>query len=274
MTSHFRLSWFSNTGIDVRFSLKGILLTWFLSFFGCSTLPSFPFSLPVLTSLADHYCLLHLLFWDEITTSQPQGRALPKAFSSSPTCKEPAHIHAHYGAILDSFMDSLLPALRLPCPSAVFLGTIHETRRNFYIEVAPSLGNISPYAHPSKRSTASIIAPSTWNVVTSPHFLTKHSLCLCPRVEWALPALPCGPLSPAFVMLIFMSLEESCVFCCYDALLPGKGNLLYLWYICSSAFSFLGNSKSVISFVVLSLSMLLVSWKTSKIHECSLQADP
>lgn len=183
MTSHLRLSWFSSTGIDVRFSLKGILLTWFLAFFGLSTLPSFPFFLPVLPSLAGHYCLLHLLFWDGMTISQPQGRALPKAFSSSPTCKEPAHIHAHYGATVDPFMDSLLPAVRLPCPSTVFLGTTHETRRNFYIQVAPSLGNISPCTHPSRRSTASVIAPSTWNVVTPPHLLTKHSLCPCPRVE-------------------------------------------------------------------------------------------
>lgn len=127
MTSHLRLSRFSNTGIDVRFSLKGILLTWFLAF-AHSTLPSFLFSLTVLPSLADHYCFLHLLFWDGISTNQPQG-STQSLFQPSHVQRASRHscpLWCHSGLI-----HGLLPAMRLPCPSAVFLGTIHEPRRIF-----------------------------------------------------------------------------------------------------------------------------------------------
>lgn len=181
MTSHLRVSWFSSTGIDVKFSLKGILLTWFLAFFGHSTLPSL---LSASTAKPGRPLLLSpssILRWDQHQAATGLGSA--QSLFQFSCMQRASSIHAHYGATVNSFMDSLIPAVRLPCPSAVFLGTIHETRKIFCIKIAPSLGNISPCTHPVKRSTASIMALSTWNVATSPHFMTKHSLCPCPRVE-------------------------------------------------------------------------------------------
>lgn len=92
------LFWFSNTEINVSLSLKSILLMPFLVFFCLSTLPSFPFFLPVLPSLAGCYSFLYLLFWYRINTSQLQGRTIQSRFQFPIPCKGPACIHAHYGS--------------------------------------------------------------------------------------------------------------------------------------------------------------------------------
>lgn len=61
----------------------------------------------------------------------------------------------------------------------------------------------------------------------------------------------------------------------HDAKLPGKGDLLYLWYSCSSPFSFLGSSESVFCFVVLSFPNLSgLAQAFPKIRKCLLQAKP
>lgn len=144
------------------------------------------------------------------------------------------------GVRVDSFMDSLLSAVRFSCCGAVFLGTAHKTRRKLYMEIFPAMGSIFPCTCPSKRSTASIIALSTWNVVTSPRFMTKHSLCHCSRVEKALTALTYGHLSTAVPSHCpFVSIWGKVVLsAAHDAELPCKEGL-YLWYFCSSSSAFL-----------------------------------
>lgn len=140
---------------------------------------------------------------------------MSKAISSSPHAKGQNVFMPIMGATVDSFVDSLLSAVRFSCHSAVFLGTARKMRRKLYMEISPAMGNIFPCTCPSKRSTASIIALSTWNVVTSPRFMTKHSLCHCSRVEKALTALTYGLLSTASVTLsICIYLGKSCVVCC------------------------------------------------------------
>lgn len=112
----------------------------------------------------------------------------------------PVRIHAHYGCYSGLIHGLISFCCEIPLPEhPVFLGAGRKTRRNLYMEISPAMGNISPYTCPHKRSTTSVIADSTWNVVTSPHFMTKHSLCHCPRVEQTLTALTYGPLSTAFV---------------------------------------------------------------------------
>lgn len=183
---HTWLSWFGNTGIDVSFSLRSsALLLPFLVSFCPSILSFFLFFLPVLTSLAVCYSFLLLLFWDRINSSQLKGRAMSGAHFQFPHPQAgPVCIHAHYGCYSGLIHGLISFCCEIPLPEhPVFLGAGHKTRRNLYMEISPAMGNISPYTCPHKRSTTSVIADSTWNAVTSPHFMTKHSLCHCPRVE-------------------------------------------------------------------------------------------
>lgn len=117
-------------------------------------------------------------------------------------CEGPAYIHDH------SFMDTFLSVGRFPCPSILF--SLAQGIRQEGIFTWKSLTTC-----PSKRSTASTIAVSTWNVVTSPHFMTKHSFCHCWRIKQTVTTRNYGPLSIAFVKLsvCLYHLEKSSVVC-------------------------------------------------------------
>lgn len=189
---------------------------------------------------------------------------MSKAISSSPPpCKGTARVHAYYGCSSGLIHGLASFCCEIPLPQCcVFLGAAHKSRRNLYMEISPATGNISPCTCPSKRSTASIIAFSTWNVVTSPHFMTKHSLCHCSRVEQALTALTYGPLSTAFVTLsICIYLEKSyAVFCSWCQAAWQRRFVVFVVFLLFS-FQLLRQQRVSLLLVVVSFPTLLVLYK-------------